>query len=809
MMLRLRGPLRSVVALWCASSMAACSGRCSASRAAVNGSKAPADLAQQEPGLSTGRILEPLRRAEGEFRSAAIDGAQSGPPTAVNDRLEFVLKALRQERDRLPRDTFDVNVVVAQAGSEPTGLLNWVRERTRLVPYSGSLRGAGGVLMDRFGNSLDRAQLLAELLRRTGSEVRLAQATLSPDRARLLLQHIEAKGAGSRHPTDDIDADQALLDRFATRFGADRVLLAAKSRAVREAGLKASRAIARRAAAQGDALLALLTAFKENVEDPEPAFLRALQDHWWVQRRVGDEWVDADPLGLAGPEGSDHLSAARVVVPAQLDDALTHRVVIRMVIECACGGGLQERTVLEHNVRLNEAAGQSLIIQQVPFGGAQPDMASLLDGNAAAMKQWVAGHAEWLPVLTVGPTQVIGSRFNRNGDVLAAGALSFAPAATGILDAFGGGEESPPGQLIAEYIDYELHVPGRPVQIERRTLFDWMRRAERPRRDAQAPLTREWDARALDLMTLTEVLLLSSQPSPQFVADMLYTAIDPKPSQSPGSDTVGVPSALELYAFALSRMMWSTDRERLFLGAPNVLTRHQGIREDPGGVAGWAAFDVVANTVDVLPGGNGDRRAMRVRQGVLDTNVESFLAAAAGGATNISEFSIETSGWNVRSARPDGVNQAEGALVFVAPALGNEAALAAGWWQIDPKTGTALGMTRNGWGGTPTAETTTNTNSTAIRNARVLAEFGKMLLCWVSINAKALAQDIEAGRRGTRVNHSSDQFYYLMCTLGSGASGVGIITGAGIASFMGQGVSIVVSGLQLYQTMAALKSLSK
>jgi hypothetical protein len=92
---------------------------------------------------------------------------------AFLERIDRVLASLEAARRELPRDAFDLQGVVEVAGRDPVKLFEWVRDRTVWVPYSGTLRGATGVLLDRMGNSLDRSLLLADLLgwpdRRRGS----------------------------------------------------------------------------------------------------------------------------------------------------------------------------------------------------------------------------------------------------------------------------------------------------------------------------------------------------------------------------------------------------------------------------------------------------------------------------------------------------------------------------------------------------------------------------------------------------------------------------------------------------------------
>src|SRR5579871_2716167 len=98
--------------------------------------------------LRSSRSRSPLFPASGA-RLAEIDSSFS----AIADG----------ERDA-PRYSWDPEFVVSKLGRDPQILFRWVRRNTFWIPYHGSLRGPTGVLLDRHGNSLDRALLLATLL---------------------------------------------------------------------------------------------------------------------------------------------------------------------------------------------------------------------------------------------------------------------------------------------------------------------------------------------------------------------------------------------------------------------------------------------------------------------------------------------------------------------------------------------------------------------------------------------------------------------------------------------------------------------
>src|SRR6185312_14039863 len=101
----------------------------------------------------------------------------------------------------------------------------WVRDRTMWLPYQGELRGPVGVLLDRGGSSLDRALLLAELLRLSGQTVRLAHAMLPADRASALLARLRTAPIVGP-PADDLDVDvRDDIRAVSSEFGLDKELL--------------------------------------------------------------------------------------------------------------------------------------------------------------------------------------------------------------------------------------------------------------------------------------------------------------------------------------------------------------------------------------------------------------------------------------------------------------------------------------------------------------------------------------------------------------------------------------------------------
>ena len=145
-----------------------------------------------------GVLLGPAGRrwARTDDGAAAQQGAAAerrpSTTTAPATSLGTTFQLLERREQEAPRDRWDPDYIVHEIGSDPDALFRWVRDNTFWIPYRGLLRGPVGVLLDRQGNSLDRAVLLATLLEHAGRTVRLAHGTLPREQAAAVLTDMEA-----------------------------------------------------------------------------------------------------------------------------------------------------------------------------------------------------------------------------------------------------------------------------------------------------------------------------------------------------------------------------------------------------------------------------------------------------------------------------------------------------------------------------------------------------------------------------------------------------------------------------------------
>lgn len=692
-----------------------------------------------------------LGEAERLYGWAAEDGfgpaveaqqrlAASAPPpaslpadaAAKAEMLAGLAAVLNRYQASLPPDPADPLTVVAEAGSDPEALLDWVAANTRLVAYQGELRGAEGVLLDRAGNSLDRAQLLAALLQYGGFEVRLARAALTPERARLLLP--------ATLRTVGVPALPALGDaQVAALFGAEQRLNAAH---VQAAVAAAEQERSRARALYDERLAVLLPAMKaatvplaaEAESDGAAQTLAALADHVWVQLRIGGGWRDLDPDGPAlGP-----LVPSETFAPEALPAALRQSVTLRVVLELQDGTGRREETLLHWEGFPADLIDRPVVLSHVPRTLGSIDLGRLAVDPDARDRLLAALDEEqgWIPLLTVGEETVVDRLFTRDGAIAAANANSFATAGGAMVDLFqdidtvlGGGEPiaHERAEPTAEWLEIEIRTPGAAPVIERRTLFDLVGPAAR---DAGAAVTfteAQLRERALRLLGDTQVLILGAAPSELHVthietrdlallagrlSDLLAAGnvdLDALPTPAPTT-----PAAL--YNFASQRLLLSGSAQAAN-SAPLVVLQHRRLTLSADlAVGAQVEMDIVRNEVAAT-----QRPFLtRLTQGVSDTVLEGVaLGEMAGGeladVRNAAALHAADEAAGRRWTRVEPVDPRLSAAdlpadyrarlradiaagyVVIAPTRAGAGQMLA-WWRVEPRSGMALGMLADGGG---------------------------------------------------------------------------------------------------------------
>jgi hypothetical protein len=679
-------------------------------------------------------------------QTPSAENTPAASPSQIADQRQSVLDALARLQD-IERNSRTLAAspgqVFLKTGTDHEAIFAWVRDRTALVPYRGSLRGPQGVLMDLDGNALDRSLLFQHLLTLAGYETRLARAELNRDQALALAQGI---GVSPRRPefedtnqTPDPELEAALQTAF------DRI------------------------ESQTLDLVELTASYRRSTELQREAELDqavlALTDHWWVQSRIDGEWQDLDP-SLPKP--------GRAIVPATatydataLPEELLHRIKIRLVLETWRDGRPKKEALLELTAAARDLAGKTLHIGHVPLGirGADVDLA----GDIPSLFDQLTVASAWLPLIAFDGKIQRSRLFTADGEVMEAtegnisrfhevsgtGAMSGGIADTlqAMGDLFGSlpsgdsesaspsdlsGEDPPALQNVtAEWLEYEVIVPGEAPQTVRRTIFDLVGHGARLDGESSRPGNTVENRRQVvaGLLGETYVAVETAKVMPEMLlsrAAAKLGAIRPFLEEVKESNGAVSEQQLQQYLPALRtlqvdldsletlRWRWNWSNDALFVDRPNVMALKTAVRIRPSG--DWVvrrSIDIVANSVAARPLPGLDSFSTRVMQGVTDTVAEASLTGGSerqGNASDLHEAAKQAGNDPVvfsladisrldqvvlsTEARARITEDLRAGNIVVIPGgsseteNGNELA----WWRIDPSSGATLGIGESGAG---------------------------------------------------------------------------------------------------------------
>lgn len=667
---------------------------------------------------------------------------------AAAEKMERLFDALAKAERDIPRETFEPQAIVDRVGTDPVKLFEWVRDHTWWVPYQGALRGPVGVLMDRVGNSMDRSLLLAELLQTAGLNTRLAHATLPQDVASGLVANVRPMPATSPWTGEEDLRPVTDVAALSKEFSLDADLLSAATQKLSLETCRLKEELAAHVTEQAPALAEALEKKPADTNASSARKTQAMRDHWWVQAQKDGQWVDLDPIvpsaqpGNAQARPSETLAIGSHEGARQLGSNVCHEVVVRVVIEQWKDGAFHERKALEKTLRPADLIGVPITLHHVPMDWPQGAVSTDAGLQPKAIETAVLKQKEWLPVLTVGRAVTTQGSFTDCGDVN--DTQSTDPAAKvgqAVSKTFGGmggmfgEEEAAPkdeGLLTAEWIDYEIRVPGEPPERVRRQVFDLVGPAARSKGKAgDAPLTEESRLdRGLSLMGATDILpqvchisapFLDRYSLSCFLANrrpLLDLVLDSSPADAPARLRQAghlVPMPGLVYCLAVIRFAWSPVDNSVYLDRPNVLSYHVGLkRAGSGKLVTQRALDIVQNAVAVLDG--ADAASVRLHQGVVDTSTEALAFGSGQTVVNAATAWGAYSGWHViRPGTSDllaknaflpadvrariAKDLADGFAVMVPrQSLHPEASSEVVWWRVNPRTGQTLGLCSNGWG---------------------------------------------------------------------------------------------------------------
>ena len=635
----------------------------------------------------------------------------------ANDLIEEIKHAASEAELALQSKTSDhlyLSAVVDAADYKSDELMEWVSTKTLWTPYSGRLRGSSGVLMDRRGNSLDRALLLSELLETAGYETRLVRTELSPQAAKDLWEREIVRKAIARSTEGATDRTTQLGNGLSVANLISQVSLIADE-------------------------LAEKIAWSGPTMDRERQ-IAAARDHWWVQAKVlNNQWEDFDPLYQvsAAPRPEPQSFAKADAIGPELD----HSLRLRVVIERFQDDRVEEAIALELNLPATEiVTGVPIELRFLPHSDAWADDDEKDDSTIADTAEY------WLPIAQYNGASTIGEWISDRG-LLVDSPFSFAgkekvDTASKALAALGAGKKKAESasHLTAVWLDYQTLGPDRRSHSVRREITDIL---GADRRTAHAkefkPSAEDSRNRGLALLNYTAILPLTSSLAPDAIERAILelwaenrNAFIAMVYQAAGWEDERVPQALaqlkhkpvDLLTVAALRQAWSENSDKIFLDQINVLATHFFLVDGPTGIERTMGIDVVANGIGTLAAAEDDRRRLRLEQGILDTLVEAALFEPDS-AINTFYLSVSETGklaeWpsvtsaeqalainslhpSSRSLIAEAVREGSHAVVYPTPMSFGKVPFAS-WWQVDPASGNTIGRGYRGWGAIISEET--------------------------------------------------------------------------------------------------------
>jgi transglutaminase-like putative cysteine protease len=362
--------------------------------------------------------------------------AESVPSKSlVKSAEDMDIFQLLQRSDELSRSfkrvDWDVLAKAEELGPGVEPAFMFLRDRIAYEPYAGVLRGPAGTYASRAGNAVDRALLLAELLRLKKITTRFAVGTLDHLGLERLFLHTFERGlpnaAGQGRRLDEGDLfHQRLFRRARQDYEAVRA--------------------------------ALGTAIKPVTAPSRDAVLAEMNPHVWLQAQIDGSWIDLD-TSLPDSTPGHPIAAVERTLDSLSDDQFQH-VTMRVIDEHLVDGNLRRSTGLEVTRKAVD-----LIDTQIVLIHTQPMSATGL-GSAIARSLGRSTDDRWMPALWIAGEFTVGQPV-----------------------------DAAEADLVAEWLEFELTWPDGRREVTRRPLIDRAGAAWRSRtpRDAASlrPLARD------------------------------------------------------------------------------------------------------------------------------------------------------------------------------------------------------------------------------------------------------------------------------------------------------------------------------
>lgn len=651
---------------------------------------------------------------------ASADAAGAAGPAGT---LEATADALDRAARSIDRAAFDPSALAVKlSDASPEAVRDWVGRNIAPLAYRGMLKGPAGTLMDRRGNSLDRALLLAAILKAKGAEVRLAHATLDDAVAAKLLDPVLAAAPPPAPPPTN---DPAAVEAYLADPRIDGAAARMKMDLRKDAAAKTDQAakVLEDSVRAGLEPLAASAKAESDRAAREARALEALKDHWWVQISTDGRWTDLDPFGVI----VGTISPAQTMAPDAIPDDAKHRVTARVIAEYWDNGSYREVLLLSHSADTAALAGRPLVLTHnalrlpAPAGiEAGADYDASVATAAGAVRAWVPVLRDEEPVTDL-LVDVSGETPKASSEEIAkrGGGQDSAGAVGGILgDAMNWDEtdeNAGPVRFTAEWVEVEITGLGSAAQTTRRAVFDLAGPAARAN-PATPPDVSEAARvqRGLAMIDSFDILVVTGEITAPFIDAQIASTlpallrVTAKWITAPGDRALpDVPAKFR--TLNIPPLLFATPRGRGNVVTPNVVIYRSGLRRGvDGALHDSAQIDVLANPTN-QPLTEADPWLAALRVGVADT-VAEHAALGMPAESHNAAARFASSGPDSWTFIPAGDSAALAALAWPEPAAAHDVAQGyaliamrqvqspddAAWFRVNPATGETLGMTVRG-----------------------------------------------------------------------------------------------------------------
>ncbi|MBI1953887.1 MAG: hypothetical protein HYS41_07175 [Candidatus Omnitrophica bacterium] len=272
---------------------------------------------------------------------------------------------------------FTVKEQAQALGSDPQRIFRFVSDQIRYESYAGVLRGSEGTLLAQAGNSFDKSLLLAALLKEAGVEFRFVRGILEPGAMdRTIASMLTPQPLESSLPGESPGTDFSKLTHEQQEFleeGYDRY--AAMLERIQERTDENFKWLA-------DLLEANGISAPQEIPDQVRPLRKELEEHLWLEAKLGEEWVAMDPSVPAAPIGQAFGKPQDY--PAEIPKDLLHWINLSIWIRSGAAAGQQDKHIVSHDVPAFFLFGKSVTIANTPeagLAGLGSMMGGMLEGK--------------------------------------------------------------------------------------------------------------------------------------------------------------------------------------------------------------------------------------------------------------------------------------------------------------------------------------------------------------------------------------------------------------------------------------------